>query len=69
MLQQRGYLVLEFLPVYAGTAPTGTGWIAGLKHEVGNYAMEDYAVVVPTLGEGFKVLAGLGRLARKEDLG
>jgi len=31
--------------------------------------MEDYAVVVPTLGEGFKVLAGLGRLARKEDLG
>lgn len=59
MLQARMYLILELLAVDGAAAATGAGGVAGLKHEVWDYAVEDYVVVVAALCERGKVLAGL----------
>lgn len=61
MLELGGYLVGEFLAVDGGAAATGAGGVAGLDHEVGDYAVHEEVVVVAALGEGGEVLAGLGR--------
>ena len=54
------YLIFEFLAVDGGSASSGACWIAGLKHEVRYYAVEEEGVVVAALGEGLEVFAGLG---------
>lgn len=42
---------------------TGASRIAGLNHEVGDYAVDDDIVVVAPLGQGCEVLACLVSLA------
>ncbi|TGO21525.1 hypothetical protein BPAE_0215g00170 [Botrytis paeoniae] len=42
------------------SAASGASGITGLEHEVGNYAVEDYAVVVAPADESLKVGAGFG---------
>ena len=59
MLQSRIYLVFEFFAVDGSAAAAGAGRVAGLEHEVWDYAVEDDVVVVATLGEGGEVGAGL----------
>ena len=60
MLQSRIDLIFELVVVDRSAAATGTGRIAGLEHEIWDYAVEDDVVVVPALGEGREVVAGLG---------
>lgn len=43
-----------------GAAAAGAGWVAGLEHEVGDYAVDRGVVVVSAAGEGREVLAGFG---------
>lgn len=59
MLQRRRDFILEFLAVDRLAASSGAGRVAGLDHEVGDYAVEDYAVVVTPARKGFEVFAGL----------
>ena len=59
MLQARIDLVFELFTVDRGTTSAGAGGVAGLQHEVWDYAVEDDVVVVATLGEGGEVGAGL----------
>lgn len=59
MLQSGIDLILEFLAEDRATATASTRGITGLEHEIWDYAVEDYVVVVAALGEGGKVLAGL----------
>ena len=59
MLQSRIDLIFELVAVDRSAAATGTGRIAGLEHEIWDYAVEDDVVVVPALGEGGEVVAGL----------
>ena len=54
------YLVLELVAIDGAATPTCAGGIASLKHEIWNYAMEDYVVVVPTPSKGSEVPTGLG---------
>lgn len=56
----QGDLVLEFLAVDGGAAAAGAGRVAALDHEGGDDAVEGRRVVVPALGEGEEVGAGLG---------
>jgi hypothetical protein len=58
VLQGSINLVLEFVAIYRAAASTCPGGITRLNHEVWNYAMKDDVVVVPSLGEIGKVLAG-----------
>lgn len=51
--------VFELVAVDGATASAGAGGVAGLEHEVWDYAVEEYAIVVATLGEGGEILAGL----------
>ena len=73
MLQRRVYLVLEFVAIYGAATSTCTGGIAGLKHEIWDYAMEDYVVVVATPGKGSEIITGLGydfqSIVSKETMG
>lgn len=62
MLQSRMYLVLKFLSIDRAAASSSAGRVAGLKHEIRDYAMEDDFVVVAPLGEGRKVLTSLSQL-------
>ena len=55
-------LVLEFLAVDGATAAASASGIAGLDHEVGDDSVEDDIVVVSSLRESRKVLAGLEKL-------
>ena len=59
MLQSWVDLVFEFFSEDGAAAAAGAGGIAGLEHEVGDYAVEDDFVVIASLGEGGEVLAGL----------
>lgn len=52
-------LVFELVAVYGCSAAAGAGWVTGLKHEVGDYAVEKKIVVVAAAGEGFEVFTGL----------
>lgn len=52
--------VFELFAVDGGPAAAGAGGIAGLQHEVGDYAVEEEGVVVAAFGEGAEVFAGLG---------
>ena len=45
--------------VDGGAPATGAGGVAGLEHEVWDYAVEEDGVVVAALGEGGEVGAGL----------
>ena len=54
------YLVLEFVAIDGAATSTCTGGIASLEHEIWDYAMEDYVVVVATPGKGSEVPTGLG---------
>ena len=63
VLQTRVDLVVEFVAVDGIAAAAGTGWVARLQHEVGDYAVEEDGVVVATLSEGDEVFAGLGRVS------
>ena len=54
------YLVLELLAIDGAATSTCAGWIASLKHEIWDYAMEDYVVVVSTLGKGREIFTRLG---------
>jgi hypothetical protein len=51
--------VLELVAVDGSSSAAGAGWVSGLEHEVGDYAVEEEVVVVAAAGEGFEVLAGL----------
>jgi hypothetical protein len=62
MLQGGGNLVFEFLAVDGCSATPGPCGIAGLQHEIGDYAVEDYTVVITAFGEGAEVFAGLALL-------
>lgn len=53
------YLVLEFVAIDGAATSTCTGGIASLKHEIWDYAMEDYVVVVPTPGKRSEIPTGL----------
>ena len=59
MLQARIDLIFKLFTVDGSAAAAGAGRIAGLQHEVWNYAVEDDVVVVAALGEGGEVGAGL----------
>ena len=59
MLQSRIYLIFEFFAVDGSATAAGAGRVAGLEHEVWDYAVEDDVVVVAALGEGGEVGAGL----------
>lgn len=59
MLQGRVNFVLELVAVDGSSSAAGAGWVSGLEHEVGDYAVEEEVVVVAAAGEGFEVLAGL----------
>ena len=59
MLQSRIDLIFELFSVDGSAAAAGTGRVAGLEHEVWDYAVEDDVVVVAALGEGGEVVAGL----------
>ena len=59
MLQSRIDLIFELFAVDGSAAAAGTGRVAGLEHEVWDYAVEDDVVVVAALGEGGEVVAGL----------
>ena len=59
MLQRRIDLVFELFAVDGSAAAAGAGGVAGLQHEVWDYAVEDDVVVVAALGEGGEVVAGL----------
>lgn len=50
MLQARIYLILELFAVDGGATTSRAGGIAGLQHEVWDYAVEDDVVVVSALG-------------------
>ncbi len=54
------YLVLEFVAIDGAATSTCTGGIASLEHEIWDYAMEDYVVVVPTPSKGSEIPTGLG---------
>ena len=60
MLQRRVYLVLEFVAIDGAATSTCTSGISSLKHEIWDYAMEDYVIVVATPGKGSEVPTGLG---------
>ena len=60
VLQGRTDLVGELFSIDARAASTGTRGITTLDHEVWDNAVEDDIIVVAALGEGRKVLAGLG---------
>lgn len=62
MLQIAANLVLEFFAVDRAASAAGAGRITGLDHEVGDNAVEDDIVVVASLCESGKVLAGLDSL-------
>ena len=53
------YFVLELLTVDGGAAAAGTGGIASLEHEIGDYAVEEDIIVVAAAGEFGKIFAGL----------
>ena len=59
MLQSRINLVFELFTVDGSATTPGAGGIAGLQHEVWDYAVEDDVVVVAALGESGEVVAGL----------
>lgn len=59
MFQAGMYLVFELFGVDGTAAAAGAGGVAGLEHEVGDYAVEEDVVVVAALGEGGEVFAGL----------
>lgn len=63
MLELWGDLVRELFAIYRGAAATGAGWIAGLEHEIGYYAVEEQGVVVAAACKGCEVLAGLGGIS------
>lgn len=52
-------LVVEFLAVDGRAAAARARRVAGLEHEVGDYAVEEEVIVVAPLREGFEVFAGL----------
>lgn len=58
VLQVIPNLVLELFTVDAGAAPSRTGRIAALDHEVRDDAVEDGVVVVVARCQGAEVLAG-----------
>lgn len=60
MLQCRIDLIVELFAVNGRATAPSAGGIAGLQHEVWNYAVEDDGVVVTALGEGGEVGAGSG---------
>ncbi len=60
MFQLGRDLVFELLAVDGGSAAPRPGGIARLEHEVGDYAVEEEAVVVAARGEGAEVCAGFG---------
>jgi hypothetical protein len=60
MLERGVDLVVEFVAVDGASAPASASGIASLDHEVGDDTVKYYAVVVATLREGGKVLAGFG---------
>jgi hypothetical protein len=55
MLQRRADLIFEFLAIDRGAATARACWVAGLDHEIGDYAVEDQVVEVATFGEGREV--------------
>ena len=59
MLQARINLVFKFFTVDGGATTAGASGVAGLQHEIWDYAVEDDVVIVAALGEGGKVGAGL----------
>lgn len=59
-------LVLEGLAPDGAAAAAGAGGIAGLEHEVGDYAVDRGVVVVAAAGEGGEVFAGLGGMVGVE---
>ena len=59
MFQTLMYFVLEFLAVNRCAATAGAGGVAGLKHEIGNYAVEEDVIVVAAAGELGEVFTGL----------
>ncbi len=61
MFQFRMNFVLELFAV-DGTAPSaGSRGIAGLKHEVGDNAVEYDVIIVAFLRQGCKIIASLGQ--------
>ncbi len=60
MFQTGVDLVFELFAVDGAAAAAGAGGVAGLEHEVWDYAVEEDVVVVAALGEGGEVFAGLG---------
>ena len=61
MLPTGGDFVVEIASGEDGGAPTSSaGWVAGLDHEVGDYAVDEVVVVGVAGDEGGEVLDGFG---------
>lgn len=56
-------LVFKFLAVYRAPPSASAGWIAGLDHEIWDYAVEDDVVVVASLSKGREILTSLVRVS------
>ncbi len=59
MFKRRVDLIFEFLAVDGCSTPSGACRVAGLEHEVGDYAVEENVVIVTAAGELSKVFACL----------
>ena len=62
VLERWHNLIFEFLSVDGASSTASAGRISALDHEIGDDSMKDDPIVVASLRQGGKVLAGLGGL-------
>lgn len=59
VFERRMDFIFEFLAEDGTATPASARWVAGLDHEIWDYTMEDYIVVVASLRQGCEILTGL----------